>query len=122
DELLDFVEEQEFDHVGAFTYSPQTGTPAAEMPDQVPPEVMDERYGDLMELAQSISHEKNQAMVGREVDVLVESEEPTESVTGDAVVVGRTYRDAPEVDGLAFLKGTFPAGSLVRARVDGALP
>ena len=122
DELLDFVEEQEFDHLGAFTYSPQTGTPAAEMADHVPPEVMDERYGALMELAQSISHEKNQAMVGREVDVLVESEEPTESMSGDAVVVGRTYRDAPEVDGLAFLKGTFPAGSMVRARVDGALP
>ena len=122
DELLDFVEEQEFDHVGAFTYSPQAGTPAATFPDQVESEVMEERYGALMELAQQISHEKNQAMVGREVDVLVESEEPTESVSGDAVVVGRTYRDAPEVDGLAFLKGTFPAGSLVRARVDGALP
>jgi len=122
DELLDFVEEQEFDHLGAFTYSPQSGTPAARMADQVPPEVMDERYGALMELAQTISHQKNQAMVGREVDVLVESVEPTESMSGDAVVVGRTYRDAPEVDGLAFLKGTFPAGSLVRARVDGALP
>ncbi len=122
EELLAFVEEHEFDHVGAFTYSPQTGTPAATYAGQVPPEVMDERYGALMELAQQISHEKNQAMVGREVDVLVESEEPTESMSGEAVVVGRTYRDAPEVDGLAFLKGTFPAGSLVRARVDGALP
>ncbi len=122
DELLDFVEEQEFDHLGAFTYSPQTGTPAAEMADQVPAEVMDERYGALMELGQGISHAKNQAMVGREVDVLVESEEPTQSMSGDAVVVGRTYRDAPEVDGLAFLKGTFAAGELVRARVDGALP
>ncbi|MEX2376178.1 MAG: 30S ribosomal protein S12 methylthiotransferase RimO, partial [Dehalococcoidia bacterium] len=59
---------------------------------------------------------------GREVDVLVESTEPTESQTGEAIVVGRTYRDAPEVDGLAFLKGTYPAGSVVRARVDGALP
>lgn len=122
DELLDFVEEQEFDHVGAFTYSPQQGTPAASMPGQVPDEVKEERYGALMELAQQISHAKNRAMVGREVDILVESEEPTQSVGGDAVVVGRTYRDAPEVDGLAFLKGTFPQGSLVRARVDGALP
>ncbi|MGE3961639.1 MAG: 30S ribosomal protein S12 methylthiotransferase RimO [Dehalococcoidia bacterium] len=122
DELLDFVEEQEFDHVGAFTYSPQAGTPAATYGDQVPHEVMEERYGALMELAQEISHEKNRAMVGREVDVLVESEAPTESMSGDPVVVGRTYRDAPEVDGLAFLKGTFPAGAMVRARVDGALP
>jgi ribosomal protein S12 methylthiotransferase len=122
EELLDFVEEQRFDHLGAFTYSPQAGTPAAELPDHVPLEVMEERYGALMELAQDISHASNRAMVGREVDVLVESQEPTESQTGEPVVVGRTYRDAPEVDGLAFLKGTYPAGSMVRVRVDGALP
>ncbi|MEX1022101.1 MAG: 30S ribosomal protein S12 methylthiotransferase RimO [Dehalococcoidia bacterium] len=122
DELLDFVEEERFDHVGAFTYSPQASTPAATMPDQVPDEVKDERYGALMELAQSISHDSTRAMIGREVDVLVESQEPTTSQTGEPVVVGRTYRDAPEVDGLAFLKGTYPMGALVRARIDGALP
>ena len=122
EELLDFVEEQRFDHVGAFTYSAQPGTPAAELPDHVPAEVMEERYGALMELAQSISHEANRAMVGREVAILVESQEPTESQSGEPVVVGRTYRDAPEVDGLAFLKGTYRAGELVQARVDGALP
>ncbi|MQC19435.1 MAG: 30S ribosomal protein S12 methylthiotransferase RimO [Chloroflexi bacterium] len=121
-ELLDFVDDQGIDHVGAFTYSAQAGTPAAEYAGQVPHEVMEERYGALMELSQGISHKSNRAMVGREVDVLVESTEPTESQTGEAIVVGRTYRDAPEVDGLAFLKGTYPAGSIVRARVDGALP
>jgi ribosomal protein S12 methylthiotransferase len=121
-ELLDFLEEQRFDHVGAFTYSAQSGTPAAEEPGQLHPEVMEERYGRLMELAQRISHDANRALVGREVDILVESERPTESEGGGPVVVGRTYRDAPEVDGLALLKGTFAAGSMVRARVDHALP
>ena len=122
EELLAFVEEQRFEHVGAFTYSPQTGTPAATMAEQVPEEVKVERYGRLMELAQSISHQANRSMIGRELDVLVESAEPVESASGELVVVGRTYRDAPEVDGLAFLKGEFAAGSIVRARVDGALP
>jgi ribosomal protein S12 methylthiotransferase len=122
DEMLDFVEEYQLDHVGAFTYSPQTGTPAAEMAEQVPDAMKDERYGAIMELAQGISHESNRAMIGREVDVLVESREPSESASGEPVVVGRTFRDAPEVDGMAFLKGTYPMGSMVRARVDGALP
>ena len=122
EELLDFVEEQRFDHVGAFTYSPQAGTPAAGHAHPVPHEVVAERYGMLMELAQSISHERNRALVGSEVDVLVESEEPTTNVSGDPVVVGRSFRDAPEVDGLAFVRGEFPAGTFVRARVDGAMP
>ena len=122
DALLAFVEEQRFEHLGAFTYSPQAGTPAAGMPDQVPEDVKVDRYGRLMELAQSISHEANRGVVGSDVDVLVESVEPVESAGGGPVVVGRTVRDAPEVDGLAFVKGEFPAGSMVRARVDGALP
>ncbi len=121
-QLLRFVEEQRFDHVGAFTYSPQAGTPAAEYGDQVPEDVKQERYGRLMELAQGISHASNKTMIGREVDILVESREPGESASGEAIVVGRTVRDAPEVDGLALVKGTFPMGTMVRARVDGALP
>ena len=120
--LLRFVGEQRFDHIGAFTYSPQPGTPAATLPDQVAEDVKQERYGRLMELAQGISHASNKAMVGREVDILVESREPGVSAGGDAIVVGRTVRDAPEVDGLALLKGTYPMGTMVRARVDGALP
>jgi ribosomal protein S12 methylthiotransferase len=122
EELLAFVERERFDHVGAFTYSPQRGTPAGTMADQVPDDVKDERYGALMELAQEISLERNRAMVGREVDVLVESESPAEAQGGGPIVVGRTFRDAPEVDGLALLKGEYPAGRLVRARVAGALP
>ena len=121
-ELLAFVEEQRFDHVGAFTYSPQPGTPAAADASQVSERVKHRRYGELMELAQGIALAKNRALVGRELDVLVESEQPTESQGGGLVVVGRTVRDAPEVDGLALVRGEFAAGSMVRVRVDGALP
>jgi ribosomal protein S12 methylthiotransferase len=121
-QLLRFMEEQEFDRVGAFTYSAQPGTPAAEMPGQVPEAVKQERYGRLMELAQQISLASNRAMAGREVDVLIESREPATSASGDPVSVGRTYRDAPEVDGMAFVKGVHAMVSIVRARVDGALP
>jgi ribosomal protein S12 methylthiotransferase len=121
-ELLRFVEEYQIDHVGAFTYSPQIGTPAAAYPDQLPEELKQERYGRLMELAQGISHAANKRQVGREIDVLIESREPDTSRTGEPVVIGRTERDAPEVDGLAFVKGTYPMGSMVRVRVDGALP
>ena len=122
EQLLAFVEEQRFEHLGAFTYSPQVGTPAGGMSEQVAEAVKVERYGRLMELAQSISHDRNREVIGREFDVLVESAEPAESAGGGPVVVGRTYRDAPEVDGLAFVKGEFATGSMVRARVDGALP
>ncbi|MQC19381.1 MAG: 30S ribosomal protein S12 methylthiotransferase RimO [Chloroflexi bacterium] len=121
-QLLRFMEEQEFDRVGAFTYSPQPGTPAAEMPGQVAEAVKQERYGRVMELAQQISLASNRSMTGREVDVLIESREPATSASGDPVSVGRTYRDAPEVDGMAFVKGVHAMGSIVRARVDGALP
>ena len=122
EELLDFVEEQRFDHVGAFTYSPQAGTPAAGYAEPVPHEVVAERYGALMELAQEVSHERNRELVGSELDVLIESETPTPSASGDLVSVGRSVRDAPEVDGLSFVRGEFPTGALVRARVDGAMP
>lgn len=120
-ELLDFVRAERFDHLGAFTYSPQSGTPAALEGDQVPTQVKEERYARLMELGQQISLEANRAQVGRELDVLVESREPSTSRGGGPVSIGRTIRDAPEVDGLALLKGSFAPGSLVRARVDGAL-
>ena len=122
EELLDFVEEQRFDHVGAFTYSPQTGTPAAGLGEAVPHEVASERYGRLMELAQQLSMERNRELVGSELEVLIESDEPSVQEDGSRFVVGRSYRDAPEVDGLAFVRGAYPAGEFVRVRVDTALP
>lgn len=122
EELLDFVAEQRFERLGAFTYSPQTNTPAAAEAAQVPEAVKQERFGRLMELAQSISLEHQREQIGREFDVLIESLEPTETMDGQPISVGRTWRDAPEVDGLALLKGVHATGELVRARVDGALP
>ena len=122
EELLDFVEEQRFDHVGAFTYSPQTGTPAAGLGEPVPHELASERYGRLMELAQQLSMERNRELVGSELEVLIESDEPSVQEDGSRFVVGRSYRDAPEVDGLAFVRGAFAAGEFVRVRVDTALP
>ena len=122
EELLDFVEEQRFDHVGAFTYSPQTGTPAAGLGEPVPHELASERYGRLMELAQQLSMERNRELVGSELAVLIESDEPSVQEDGSRFVVGRSYRDAPEVDGLAFVRGAFAAGEFVRVRVDTALP
>jgi ribosomal protein S12 methylthiotransferase len=92
--LLDFVAEQRFDHVGVFTFSPEEGTPAAELPNPVPPEVAQQRKDRLMALQQPIAAERNAAWVGRIVDVLIEQENPS---TGE--MIGRCARFAPEVDG-----------------------
>ena len=92
--LLDFVAEQRFDHVGVFTFSPEEGTPAAELPNQVPAEIAAERKDRLMALQQPIAAERNAAWVGRIVDVLIEQENPS---SGE--MIGRCARFAPEVDG-----------------------
>ena len=92
--LLDFVTEQQFDHVGVFTFSPEEGTPAADLPDQVPAEVAAERKDRLMALQQPIAAARNAAWVGRIVDVLIEQENPS---SGE--MLGRCARFAPEVDG-----------------------
>ena len=92
--LLDFVAEQQFDHVGVFTFSPEEGTPAAELPHQVPPELAQERKDRLMALQQPIAARRNAAWVGRIVDVLIEQENP-----GSGEMLGRCARFAPEVDG-----------------------
>jgi ribosomal protein S12 methylthiotransferase len=92
--LLDFVTEQQFDHVGVFTFSPEEGTPAADLPDQVPAEVAAERKDRLMALQQPIAAACNAAWVGRIVDVLIEQENPS---SGE--MLGRCARFAPEVDG-----------------------
>jgi ribosomal protein S12 methylthiotransferase len=104
--LLDFVKEIAFDRVGVFTYSREEGTPAANLPDQVPSQIKQERYRRLMELQQGISLARNRQMIGRKLDVLIEG-------TGDGLSVGRTYRDAPEVDGLVLVKEELPVGEMV---------
>ena len=111
--LLEFVQEIEFDKVGAFPFSPEPGTPAAELPDPVAEEEKEERYGRLMEVQQPISLRKNQEQVGKVLDILVEGQgEIAES--GAPLVMGRSYRDAPEVDGLVLVPGIAeaPAGEI----------
>jgi ribosomal protein S12 methylthiotransferase len=112
--LLDFVEEMRFAHVGAFAYSPEVGTPAYELPDPVADEVVEERYDRLMTLQQEISLAVNQTQVGRRLDVLVEGQ-------GDGLSVGRSYRDAPEIDGLVLVEGEHPVGEMVPVRITSAL-
>jgi ribosomal protein S12 methylthiotransferase len=104
--LLNFVEEIAFDRVGVFTYSREVGTPAADQPGRVPDPVKEERYQRLMELQQGISLARNQQMIGRTLDVLVEG-------SGEGLSVGRSYRDAPEVDGLVLVKENLPLGEIV---------
>ncbi len=112
--LLDFVAEMAFDRVGVFTYSPEEGTRAIELPSQVPTKVKEERYARLMELQQAISLARNQQMVGRVLEVLVEGQ-------GEGLSVGRSYRDAPEIDGLVIVEGELPIGEIVPVRITGAM-
>ena len=120
--LLKFAQAIEFDKVGAFPFSPEPGTPAAELPDPVAEEEKEERYGRLMEVQQPISLRKNQEQVGRVLDILVEGQgEIAES--GAPLLMGRSYRDAPEVDGLVLVPGIAdaPAGAILQVHINGAL-
>ena len=98
EELKEFVDEMEFDRLGVFTYSPEENTPAAEMADQVPEEVKEERRDELMELQQEISYEHTQQLVGKTIKVMVEG-----YLFEDDIYVGRSYMDAPKVDGCVFI-------------------
>jgi len=112
--LLDFIEEIRFDKVGAFQFSFEPGTTSEIFGDPVPSEVKQERWERLMALQQSISLEKNQALVGKSLDVLVEGQ-------GDGLSMGRTYRDAPEIDGLTILEGEYPSGQMIPVRITDAM-
>ena len=118
-ELLDFVEETEFDRLGAFMYSPEEGTPAARLPDQIPEEVKQERYDRLMSLQQGISLKRNQARVGSVEQVLV-------TATGKgSTVLGRSSREAPETDGEILVscgKGVPEPGLFIPVRITEAGP
>ena len=118
EELMDFVDEMEFDRLGVFTYSPEEDTPAASMPDQIDEEVKEERQAELMELQQDIAFDNAQAMVGREVLVMIEGK-----VADENAYVGRTYRDAPNVDGLIFINTDeeLLSGDFARVKVTGAV-
>ncbi|MBK9070690.1 MAG: 30S ribosomal protein S12 methylthiotransferase RimO [Myxococcales bacterium] len=114
EELYNFVKEAEFDHMGAFTYSVEPGTHAAELPDQVAPKIMLARQERLMELQRQISLRKNEARVGQEMDILIEGV----SDESEYLLQGRWYGQAPGIDGTVYVAdGTANPGDLVRARV-----
>ena len=121
-ELKDFVGEVRFDHAGVFTYSPQDGTPSATMDAQVPEKIKRRRRAELMEIQQTISNERNRSLIGSELTVLIEASSRERSGSGRVVSVGRSYRDAPEVDGVVIVRGEFAPGTLLPVRVTGAMP
>lgn len=112
--LLDFVGAVRFDRVGVFTYSREKGTAAAAMPGQVPPSVRQERYERAMARQQEISLQRNREQVGRTLEVLVEGSQ-------EGISVGRSYRDAPEIDGLVLVEGAQPVGQFIPVTVTAAL-
>lgn len=112
--LLSFIEDIRFDRVGAFQFSFEEGTFSEILGDPVPGEVKQERWERLMALQQQISLEKNQDQVGKTLDVLIEGQ-------GDGLSVGRSYRDAPEIDGLTIVDGEYPTGVMIPVRITGAL-
>ncbi len=112
--LLDFVRAIRFDRVGAFPFSPEPGTPAAALPDQVPEAIKQERWERLMAVQQPISLARNQAQIGRVLTVLVEGHD-------NGLTLARSYRDAPEIDGYVLIPGELPVGTLCDVRITGAM-
>jgi ribosomal protein S12 methylthiotransferase len=115
--LLDFVEKVQFDHLGAFKYSAEEGTPACRLTGSIPESVKEERLGILMNLQKRISLKKYRTMVGRSVEVLVEEHDHRKKL-----LRGRLKTQAPEIDGSVFLKGKGKPGDWVDARITKALP
>ena len=107
----------EFDRLGVFIYSPEEDTPAAAMPDQIEEEIKEKRQAELMELQQNIAFEKAENMIGQEVLVMIEGK-----VADENAYVGRTYRDAPNVDGLIFVntEEELNSGDFAKVKVSGA--
>lgn len=117
-ELMAFVDEMEFDRLGVFTYSQEEDTPAAAMENQIPEEVKEERQAQLMELQQEISLERGNERIGQELLVMIEGK-----VADENAYIGRTYGDAPNVDGYIFVQSSefLMSGVFVKVRVTGAL-
>ena len=118
EELMEFVDEMEFDRLGVFTYSPEEDTPAATMPDQIEESIKEDRQAELMELQQEIAFDLAERMIGKEVIVMFEGK-----VADENVYVGRTYMDAPNVDGLIFVETNeeLMSGDFAKVRITGAL-
>ncbi|MDD3403429.1 MAG: 30S ribosomal protein S12 methylthiotransferase RimO [Hespellia sp.] len=118
EELMEFVDAMEFDRLGVFTYSPEEDTPAAMMDDQIDEDIKEDRQADIMELQQEIAFDKAEDMIGRELLVMVEGK-----VADENAYVGRTYRDAPNVDGLIFINTDeeLMSGDFAKVKVTGAM-
>ena len=112
--LLDFINEIRFDRVGAFQFSFEPGTTSEPLGDPVPADLKQERYERLMQLQQGISLEINQGYIGKTLDVLFEG-------SGDGISLGRSYRDAPEIDGMVIVEGEIPVGRMLPVRINGAM-
>ena len=112
--LQEFVKAMRFDRLGVFTYSQEEDTPAAEMEDQIPEELKEERRDVIMAMQQEIAFEKNESRIGQEMDVMIEGYLPD-----DDVYVGRSYMDAPDVDGFVFLSTSWHlvTGDYVRVQI-----
>ena len=108
------AEDIRFDRVGAFQFSFEQGTYSEKLGDPVPSEVKQERWERLMALQQQISLEKNQEQVGKTLEVLIEGQR-------DGLSVGRSYRDAPEIDGLTIVEGEYPNGEMIPVRITDAM-
>lgn len=117
-ELVNFVDEMEFERLGVFAYSAEEDTPAASFEDQIPQETKEERRDEIMELQQDIAFEKCERNVGCVMEVMIEGK-----VDGENVYVGRTYMDAPNVDGLIFVDSDVElmSGDFAMVKVTGAL-
>lgn len=117
EELMEFVDEMEFERLGVFTYSPEEDTPAAEMGCQIDEEVKEDRRDELMELQQDIAFDKAQQMVGRSVIAMVEGK-----VADENAYVARTYADAPNIDGYLFVNTgeMLMSGDFVKVKITGA--
>ncbi|HPN66395.1 MAG TPA: 30S ribosomal protein S12 methylthiotransferase RimO [Candidatus Omnitrophota bacterium] len=113
-ELKDFVKEARFERLGAFKYSAEEGTAAARMEGQVPEKAKASRWNEIMSIQQRISEKINRSIIGRELDVLIDEPDPSDK----GVFLGRSYMDAPEIDGTVFVRGTgIKAGDMVKVRV-----
>jgi len=116
DNLVSFTREMQFDRVGVFTYSYEADSPSGALPDQVPEDVKEQRRDALMQVQQQISLVRNQQFVGKTMTTLIEGHDRDNEMS-----VGRTYRDAPEVDGLVIIEGHVPVGEMVPVKINGAL-
>ena len=117
EELMQFINDMEFDRLGAFTYSPEEGTKAAVMDNQIDEEVKSDWQAQVMELQEEVIFDKNETMKGRELYVFIEGK-----VADENAYIGRTYRDAPNVDGYIFINSDeeLVTGDIAKVRVTGA--